>query len=132
MTDTSEKAREFWIGLNPTSVYTENPNAFQRALHEEIILVVENSALTVLKAENSELKKHLELTNEGWVHEFKYPELKAGNETLQSQALGLREALENILHEGNMATQGKWDATDKMKCLAYEALSRLDPHTEGE
>lgn len=34
-------------------------------------------------------------------------------------------ALRDILNEGNMATQGKWDATDDMKKLAFAALREL-------
>lgn len=35
-------------------------------------------------------------------------------------------ACEQVLNEGNMAAQGHWDATDKMKSIAFEALSALD------
>jgi hypothetical protein len=35
-------------------------------------------------------------------------------------------ACEQVLNEGNMAAQGHWDATDKMKTLAFEALAALD------
>lgn len=35
-----------------------------------------------------------------------------------------RETLEGILNAGNMAAQGKWDATDEMKQVAFQALKR--------
>lgn len=41
----------------------------------------------------------------------------------QDQIERLRGALVEILHEGNMATQGKWDATEKMKAIAYLVLA---------
>jgi predicted nucleic acid-binding Zn-ribbon protein len=42
----------------------------------------------------------------------------------------LERALRDILDEGNLATQGKWNATDKMKRLAYEAVSRVGGGTK--
>ncbi len=36
------------------------------------------------------------------------------------------EALGKVLHEGNLAAQGHWDATDKMKTTAYDALTEAE------
>lgn len=36
----------------------------------------------------------------------------------------LEKALQEILHAGNSATLGKWDATNEMKNMAYKALER--------
>lgn len=37
-----------------------------------------------------------------------------------------REALEEILHRGNLAMQGKWDDTTTMKDIAYQALAAFE------
>lgn len=45
-----------------------------------------------------------------------------------------KAALDEILHAGNMAMQGKWDDTEIMKNLAYAALVKLNQpmSTEGD
>lgn len=47
----------------------------------------------------------------------------------------LEGALSSILNEGNMATQGQWDATHNMKEVAFHLLngpSPLDPWLRGD
>lgn len=41
---------------------------------------------------------------------------------LLEQNQRMAEDLQNILNQGNVATIGKWDATDEMKASAYNAL----------
>ncbi len=48
--------------------------------------------------------------------------VRADNERLNKENARLREALERILHLGNMAAQGHWDDTHVMKNIAYDAL----------
>lgn len=47
-------------------------------------------------------------------------------ESLQKKAEKLKDALLDILNQGNMAMQGHWDATQKMKDTAYEAIKEFE------
>lgn len=42
------------------------------------------------------------------------------------------ENQQKVLEAGNLATQGKWDATSEMKQLAYEGLVALDERIKDE
>jgi len=78
--DASAAVREFELQFKPCEhivtdqmdckVSVKSEQAF--ILHNEKIHVIEYSAYEALQKECDELKKHLELINEGWVHEFKY------------------------------------------------------------
>lgn len=50
---------------------------------------------------------------------------------LESKLKTAIEALNNILNEGNMAMQGHWDSTEKMKNISYETLTQLEDKLRG-
>lgn len=87
----------------------------------------ENAERKVAELEAMEAKYKLEINShaaEGEVVWARVTDLEAKLKRELALSERLRAALTDILHEGNLATQGKWDATHEIKALAYKALER--------
>jgi predicted nuclease with TOPRIM domain len=69
-----------------------------------------------------EARQH-ELVKENEELKAKATQMSDVIEEYVKQTTSLRESLNQILNEGNLAAQGKWDATDKMKDIAYKELA---------
>ncbi len=51
--------RVWWIGVKPTALYFDNPNAFERALHDDVIKVTGYADFQKLESELREAKAEL-------------------------------------------------------------------------
>lgn len=74
-----------------------------------------------LKKERDELKRENDRLAEIISYLPKVP-TESYEKQMAKEILQLRKTLQLILNAGNAATLGKWDATDEMKDLAYQAL----------
>lgn len=136
MTDATTKAREFWIiDETPYSTWVSSKPLHSADTKEEVH-VIEFSAFSKLQKENERLKKELvaKRTLDAMLADNKeiceqYDEndrLVAENQNLRDAVKVLRDALGEILDDGNAAAQGQWDATDDMRLRAYNGLLRCD------
>lgn len=74
--------------------------------------------------ETEQLKKRIdELSAESAYRGHLFVKAKDEADSLRLLAESYRAKLQKILDIGNLATQGKWDATDEMKNVAYQALA---------
>ena len=118
-----EKYRKF--------IVTERKNGLGKTVHNygisyyksedrNYFKVIEYAAIAEMQAQLDAARMlHLEIQNEMQADSC---QMREELDKIRAENVKLREALERILNEGNMAAQGHWDATDKMKTIAYEAL----------
>jgi len=140
-----QKPREFWIFKGTSNHCSElnwdfdtdkmvkcRPDEFYDIVStkdtiEGGIHVIEYSAYQALEKENYRLKSEIEeldkSTSDLYVEQKE--RYKARLDKLGTALDVADSKLKEILNEGNMAAQGHWDATDKMKVTAYEALAEI-------
>lgn len=105
---------------SPCPVHDTPPTQAQDAIQLLAQLLEWESRCSIQRSEIERLEKQLALLEKTKACDIQMIK------NYQDQIERLRGALVEILHEGNMATQGKWDATEKMKAIAYLVLAERE------